>query len=101
MNTIDRIKALKAGEFDKVLEGTPYDANTHKETWGYSAYFKAGEHTWLQAAANVAKVEVTKAVLEEIERALIGACNTLEMNGIGAATGRDALDLLAQLRKEL
>jgi hypothetical protein len=109
MTIQEKLQALKAGEFDKVLEGTPYDANTHKDTWGYSAYFKAGEHTWLQADANAAKVEVTKGVLpvfENVIGTLILYARVSENGGAARypatlAAAEEALTLLKTLREQL
>ncbi len=75
VNTLEKIHALKAGEFDKMLEGTPYGDKTEtvhehvdiearrimqwKEVAGEKAIMQARE-------ANAAKLEVTKGVLDEV-----------------------------------
>jgi hypothetical protein len=57
MTNLEKIQALQAGEFDKVLEGTP-SAQTQFPNYG-------ALHVNNNALPNAAKIEVTKGVLDE------------------------------------
>jgi hypothetical protein len=107
MIPLDKIAYLKAGEFDKVLEGSAYyksapvpDFSTGSLTWKPNGV--SGANLLYDAKANAAKVEVTKGVLEEAERLLTGIVEPTNNNyGCPKFLANQALTLLKSLQEAL
>jgi hypothetical protein len=98
MNTLEKLNALQAGEFDKVLEGTPYKY--------------PDQNAVIYNKTNAAKVEVTKGVLDEVlagmayipitnERAVVVGAKDGQQLCMNGAKLMQALTLLKTLREEI
>jgi hypothetical protein len=85
MNTLEKLEALKAGELDKVLEGSDFDPAFN---YKYNKCF-------VYAKDNAAKVEVAKAVVGEVI-SILECCSETFTND-----EQEALTLLNKLKEVL
>ncbi len=97
MTNLEKIHALQAGEFDKVLEGTPYgDQSVVRQRHTFLLQYVGRNLIIEHGEANAAKVEVTKGVLDEA----IGVLDSYWVGNISKDI-EEALTILKTLQEAL
>ena len=105
MTNLEKIQALKAGDYEKALEGTKY-AGTPDEIWGQPFNAARAELHAADPLANAAKVEVTKGVLDEVTLAFSDLYHVAYSEGVSGDTttlpaALKALTLITKLKAML